>query len=254
MLKSLSLFSGIGGFDLAAQRIGGFTTTQFVEINPDAQTVLKHHFKGVPIHDDIRTYQPRFNEFNLVYGGFPCTNTSCAGNRDGIEGEYSSLWWEHLRVLSEVQPSFSIIEQPPGVIDRGLRTILGGLRMAGYQSEVEIVSAAELGAGHRRSRLFIVSYPDSWGKDGELAPTWSSQIRAMVQAERNDSQWLQVKRSSDGSNYGFSSALVEPCLIVPANRPGRLKARILAGRSVTPDQAATALRRVKFLNEFYGGN
>ena len=245
MLRHLDLFSGIGGFTLAAKQLGGIRTTQFVEINADAQTVLRSHFPGIPIHSDIRDYQPEPGKFDLITCGFPCTGTSNAGSRKGLQHPASSLWREGLRCLIEVQPRFCIIEQPEGVIGRGLRAILGGLSLAGYAWEIETVSARELGAGHQRFRLFIISYPD---EQRELynQTCWSDQMREMVQRQRANSQWLTVRQSSDRDDYGVSPELVQ--LSVPNRTPGRIKSRYLAGRTVTPGQAAVALRRVLYLN------
>jgi site-specific DNA-cytosine methylase len=176
MLRHLDLFSGIGGFTLAARAVGGIQTTQFVEINIDAQLILKHHFPGVPIHADIRDYQPEPGEFDLLSMGFPCTGTSNAGSRTGLSHPESALWREGLRCLILAQPKFCIIEQPEGVIRRGLRAILGGLHLAGYSTEIGYVSAAELGAGHQRLRLFIISYPDEWTNQFQNAPSVESSI------------------------------------------------------------------------------
>ena len=250
MLRHLDLFSGIGGFTLAAKQLGNsIQTTQFVEINPDAQTVLRSHFPDVPIHSDIRDYHATPGKFDLITMGFPCTGTSNAGNRTGIKHPASSLWREGLRCLIEAQPKFCIIEQPEGVIRRGLRAILGGLRLAGYAWEIEAVTAQELGAGHQRLRLFIVSYPD---EQRELynQTCWSDQMREMVQEQRLNSQWLTVRESSDRNNYGISPELVR--LSVPNRTPGRIRSRYLAGRTVTPGQAAVALRRVLYLDALSG--
>ena len=257
-LKTLSLFSGIGGFEVAARKVGGFRVRKFVEIDPDAQLLLRYHFPDLPIHDDIRTYHPRREEFDCIWGGFPCTNTSCAGNREGLHGKSSSLWWEQFRVIQTVRPIFSIIEQPTGIIDRGLRQILACLRMAGYKNEVEIISAAELGAGHRRPRLLIISYlnEQQWK---EQPACWSEQIGAVVEGEKLNFSWLSVKQSGDGSNHGLSFHMVRGDVSTgsiprehfstPTNTGGRIRARYLLGRSVTPAQAAVALRRVKYLNQ-----
>ena len=144
MLRHLDLFSGIGGFSLAAKQLGGIRTTQFVEIDPDAQTVLRSHFPGVPIHSDIRDYHPEPGEFDLLTMGFPCTGTSNAGTRTGLKHPASSLWREGLRCLIEAQPRFCIIEQPEGVIRRGLRAIVGGLSLAGYAWEISYVQSLRL--------------------------------------------------------------------------------------------------------------
>ncbi len=249
MLRHLDLFSGIGGFTLAAKQLGGIQTTQFVEINSDAQLILRAHFPGVPIHSDIRDYQPKEREFDLLTMGFPCTGTSNAGSRTGLSHPASALWREGLRCLIEAQPRFCVIEQPEGVIRRGLRAILGGLSLAGYAWEIETITARELGAGHQRLRLFIVSYPDE--QRSRLQQTcWSDQMREMVQRQRLDSEWLTVKRTSDRLTYELPDGLVQPT--VPSKTPGRIRARYLAGRTVTPAQATIALQRVLYLNSLSG--
>ncbi|MBE9170857.1 DNA cytosine methyltransferase [Pleurocapsales cyanobacterium LEGE 06147] len=252
MLSHLDLFSGIGGFSLAAKQLGGIRTTQFVEINPNAQLILRHHFPQIPIHSDIRDYHPRSGQFDIITMGFPCTGTSNAGKRTGLSHPESALWREGIRCILEAQSKFCIIEQPEGFIERGLRTILATLYMAGYSFEVETVSAQELGAGHQRFRLFIISYPDEWANIYNNAPCWSDQMREMVQRQRADSEWLTVKRRSDRSDYGFPVGLVRSALSVPTSTPGRIRARYLAGRTVTPGQAAVALRRVLYLDSLSG--
>lgn len=257
MLRHLDLFSGCGGFTLAARAVGEIRTTQFVEINADAQLILRHHFPGVPIHSDIRDYHPEPKEFDIITMGFPCTGTSNAGTRTGLSHPESSLWREGLRCLIEAQPRFCIIEQPEGVIKRGLRAILGGLALAGYAWEIGYVSAAELGAGHQRLRLFIISYPDEWRILYDLAPCWSDQMREMVQRQRLDSEWLTVRHKGDRPDDGISVQLVresegtileEFYYTEPSKAPGRIRARYLAGRTVTPGQAAIALSRVLYLH------
>ena len=257
MLRHLDLFSGIGGFSLACRQLEGIRTTRFVEINADAQAILRSHFPGVPIHFDIRDYIPNCEEFDLITCGFPCTGTSNAGTRTGLDHPASALWKEGLRVIATAQPKFVVVEQPAGVLERGLRTILGGFRMAGYQSEVEIISAARLGAGHRRKRLFIISYPDEWADFYKDAPCWSDQVRDLVSEQRLNSQWLTVRDFSDRPGNGISvrladglaEGIIEESNYTEPNRtPGRIRARYLAGRTVTPGQAAVALRRVLYLN------
>lgn len=161
MLTHLDLFSGIGGFSYGAEIVGGIQTTQFVEIDPDAQAVLRSRFPGIPIHSDICDYSPSTGEFDLYTVEFPCTGTSNAGLRTGLNHPESALWFEALRCIADGQPHFVVIENPPGVISRGLRAILRGLRVVGYcWDDPQIVSAAQLGAPQERKRLFVITYPD----------------------------------------------------------------------------------------------
>ena len=84
-LKMLDTFAGIGGFSYAANKlVGGFETTQFVEIDPFCQKILKKHFPTVPCHDDIKTFSAILGQYDVITGGFPCQDISVAGRKEGI--------------------------------------------------------------------------------------------------------------------------------------------------------------------------
>jgi DNA (cytosine-5)-methyltransferase 1 len=243
-LTSTSFFAGIGGFDLAGDRLG-IRATQFIEIDPSAQRALAHHFPGVPIHDDIRTYSAPLGAANVFTIGFPCVNTSNAGDRTGLEGALSGLWFESLRCIEEGQPDFVVIENPPGLINRGLRAVLGGLRMAGYcWDDPTLLSGALLGAPHQRERLFIIAYPDRRRRQTKLPPRWFGEVRALVQARRDCSRWPQFKPTNDGAVARLPAGLAHLPISVPNGQPGRMRQRILYGRSVMPDVAELVLKRV----------
>jgi DNA (cytosine-5)-methyltransferase 1 len=257
MLRHLDLFAGIGGFSLAAEKLGRIETRQFVEIDPDAWSVLRSNFPEVPIHPDIRDYHAERGEFDLITCGFPCTGTSRAGRREGLSHPESALWREGIRILIECRPRFFIIENPEGIAARGLRAVLGGLRMAGYAWEIERVTAEECGAGHRRPRLFIISYPDH-EQERFQQTRGENQMREFLQRVSPDYGWLTVKRRSDRPYHGLSVELVRGAesrpltrdeYTTPTNTPGRIRARYLAGRTVTPAQAAIALQRVLYLHD-----
>ena len=87
-MKLLDTFAGIGGFSYAAEKlVGGFETTQFIEINPYCQKILNKHWSHVPIHDDITTFTAKSGEFDIITGGFPCQDISVAGLQKGITKE-----------------------------------------------------------------------------------------------------------------------------------------------------------------------
>ena len=93
-MTHLDLFSGIGGFALAA-RWSGLETTAFCENDPYCERVLRKNFPGVPIHDDIQTLDgTQFKDIYLITGGFPCQDISIAGKGAGIDGQRSGLWTE----------------------------------------------------------------------------------------------------------------------------------------------------------------
>ena len=111
-LKLLDLFSGIGGFSYAGEKIvGGFKTTQFVELDPYCQKVLRKNFPNNPIHADIKTFTAKPGQFDVFTIGFPCQDLSVAGRQKGIgEGTRSGLFYESIRLLREVRPKFALFE------------------------------------------------------------------------------------------------------------------------------------------------
>ena len=120
------LFSGIGGFTLAAKQLGGIQTTQFVEINLDAQSVLRSHFPGVPIHSDIRDYQPRAGEFDLITMGFPCTGTSVTQELERDSSTQHHLFGEKdLDVLSRLNPASVLSNNLKELSDEDFELFLG---------------------------------------------------------------------------------------------------------------------------------
>jgi len=173
-LKLLDLFSGIGGFSYAAEKIvGGYKTTQFVEIDPYCQSVLRKNFPNTPIHDDIKTFTAKRGEFDVLTAGFPCQDLSVAGRQKGIgEGTRSGLFYEIIRLLGEIQPKFVLFENVRNLLshEKGatFQEVLFQIAKAGYDAEWSIISAKDLGACHKRERLWILAYPFGNGVQGRL--------------------------------------------------------------------------------------
>lgn len=116
-MKVLSLFSGIGVFDLALEN-AGFEIDSVCEINKNSQDVLRRHFPGAKLYDDVRkvgkdTHVP--GSIDLICGGPPCQDFSVAGKRQGIGGERSGLWFEFARIIDELGPRWVIFENVPGL-------------------------------------------------------------------------------------------------------------------------------------------
>ena len=167
-MKLLDTFAGIGGFSYAAEKlVGGFETTQFIEINPFCQKVLNKHWSHVPIHDDITTFTAKSGEFDIITGGFPCQDISVAGLQKGITKETrSGLFYELIRVIRMVRPKYVVLENVAAILNRGLDIVLRELSEAGYDAEWAVISASSLGACHRRSRWWLVAYPNSKQSSG----------------------------------------------------------------------------------------
>ena len=266
MLTMLDTYAGTGAATLAGDKLG-IKTTQFIEIDPNAQRVLKYRFPNIPIHDDIRTYQGQFKRHNICWISFPCTGTSNAGKRTGLDHPESRMWFYSLRAIAIEQPEFVVIEQPRGIINNGLRAVLGGLRMVEYSWEdPEIISAAELGAPHERERVFIIAYPNDVSQRLNGVQTgWHEQIGAEVAAIH--SQGGQTTSISRGVDDGIPDWLggvpisghwrdaISATPVYPATGhhiKNRRHCVDLYGRAVTPQQAEIALKRVCYLAEFAG--
>ena len=158
-LKLLDTFSGIGGFSFAAEKlVGGFETTQFIEIDPYCQKVLKKHWPNVPIHDDIRTFTAEPFQFDAVCGGFPCQDISVAGRQQGItETSRSGLFYELIRTIRMVRPKYVILENVSAILTNGMDIVLAELYKAGYDAEWCCIPSSFVGACHQRDRWWMLA-------------------------------------------------------------------------------------------------
>lgn len=156
-MRALSLFSGIGGLDMAAHS-AGIETVAFCEIEPFACRILAKRFPGVPIINDVREVvaDGSLGTIDVVHGGFPCQDLSVAGKQAGLEGERSGLWFEMLRVVSELRPAYVLAENVRGACNLALPAVVSGLEGEGYEVRASVVPAAAFGAPHRRERLFVL--------------------------------------------------------------------------------------------------
>ena len=159
-----SLFSGIGGFDLAAEWTG-FTNLFNCEWEEFPRKVLKHHFPNAKQYEDIKDFDATdYNgRIDILSGGFPCQPFSVAGKRKGSEDE-RHLWPEMLRVIRECQPRWVVGENVRGLVSwsDGLvfETCCSDLEALGYSVQSFIVPACAVNAPHRRDRVWIVAHSD----------------------------------------------------------------------------------------------
>ena len=167
-MNVLDLFSGIGGFSLGLER-AGMKTIAFCEVDKKCQEVLRKHWKDVPIFDDVTTLKGKDIEqtVDVICGGFPCQDISFAGKGAGLEGERSGLWWEFHRLIKEIKPKWAIIENVSALRNRGLDQVLRSLNEIGYDAEWHCITAASIGAPHRRDRIWIIAYSNNEGLQGQ---------------------------------------------------------------------------------------
>jgi DNA (cytosine-5)-methyltransferase 1 len=155
-MNVLDLFSGIGGFSLGLER-AGFRTSAFCEIEPYCQSVLRKHWPNIPIHDDIRTFEPETGSADVVCGGYPCQPFSLAGKRAGEKDE-RHLWSEMLRIIRAVRPRWVICENVAAHVGRGFDTVADDLEQEGFAVWPFLIPACAIGSPQRRERLWIVAH------------------------------------------------------------------------------------------------
>ena len=161
MLTVGSLFSGIGGLDLGLERAGMKVIWQS-EIDPYACRVLKKHWPEVPNLGDIKQVEwADIARPDVLCGGYPCQPFSLAGKRQGEE-DSRHLWPWVRHALSVLRPQYAILENVRGHLSLGGPTVIGEIAALGYCVEWRVISAASVGANHRRDRVFIVAYPDGY--------------------------------------------------------------------------------------------
>lgn len=181
MMSIGSLFSGIGGLELGLEWAGLGSTVWQVECDEFCRRVLEKHWPNVTRYSDVRAVGSHVLEpVDLICGGFPCQDVSSAGSRKGLSGDRSGLWREFSRVVCELMPRWVVVENVASGANLWVDAIVRDLAELGYASLPIPLSACDVGAPHRRARVFVVaSNADPNGElalpvDGEVASTCTS--------------------------------------------------------------------------------
>ena len=163
-MNELALFAGAGGGILGGHLLG-WRTVCAVEWEPYPASVLVARqndkiLPPFPIWDDVQTFDghPWRGIVDVISGGFPCQDISVAGRGDGLDGERSGMWKEMARIIGEVRPQFAFVENSPMLVTRGLERVVADLTKMGYDSRWGVISASDIGANHKRERIWIVAH------------------------------------------------------------------------------------------------
>lgn len=277
-MNGLDLFSGIGGIGLALEP--WVRTVAYCEQDRYAQSVLLSRMQSgeidrAPIWDDVTTLRSELlPRIDIIYGGFPCQDLSVAGRGKGLAGERSGLFFEIVRLVQEIKPSFVFLENVPAIRTRGLSEVVHALTEIGYDCRWTCLSAADVGAPHKRERWFLLAHPysnpirieqrGSFREDGQGAFIFgndgSKESVANSPSERVQGLWtsgqqepgshgetgLSLRKSERGIQTDWD---VEPNVgrVVDGlpNRAHRIKC---LGNSVVPLQVREAFKKLAGIN------
>jgi DNA (cytosine-5)-methyltransferase 1 len=173
LLRIGSLCTGYGGLDLAVELVLGGRLAWYAETDPHASTVLARHWPDVANLGDLRAVDwTAVEPVDVVTAGFPCQDISNAGKRAGITGIHSSLWTSVADAVRVLRPRLVVVEKVAALLRRGLDVVHGDLAALGYDTSWTCLRASDIGAAHRRDRLFLLAAPTHLvGAGGDVADT-----------------------------------------------------------------------------------
>lgn len=272
-MYGLDLFSGIGGITKALD--GYVFPIAYCEKDLYAQAVLlsrmfDKQLPTAPIWDDVQTLSAEMlpKPIDIIYGGFPCQDISVAGRGEGLGGKRSGLFFEIVRLIREIKPSFVFLENVPNIRTKGLGRVLKELADCGYDCRWGVISAADVGANHKRERWFLLAHSHSdrsgsWGTEcaGQFGRSSSvSTGSSMADSGRKSSSQENTSTSpvgeggntwpndsrSDGeplprNDWWVSEPAVGRVAYGVPKRVDRLRA---LGNAVVPSQAREAFERL----------
>ena len=201
-----SLFSGIGGFDLAAEWMG-WENIFHCEWNPFGQKVLKHYWPNAISYENICTtdFTIHRGKVDIITGGFPCQPYSLAGKRLGKEDE-RHLWPEMLRTIREVQPRWVVGENVFGLVNwsGGLvfHEVQADLEAEGYEVQPYILPAVSVNAPHRRDRVWFVAFNTKSQRSTEIGRVCQREDNESIGIRSENSNWITSDTNSGGWNEG----------------------------------------------------
>ena len=215
-LTHLSLFSGIGGLDLAAEWAGIKTVGQ-CEWAEYPTKVLEKHWPNIPRWKDIRTLtgesfyeRTGLRTVDIISGGFPCQPFSVAGKQRGKEDD-RYLWPEMVRVIKELRPTWIVGENVAGIVRMALPDILSELEACGYRTRTFLIPACAVGARHRRYRVAIVGYSEHNGLSSTEIAGGTQKTGGREQKRKKEaSESSGTGKSRDGQNVGRTENMENP--------------------------------------------
>jgi DNA (cytosine-5)-methyltransferase 1 len=251
----VSLFSGIGGIDLAADW-AGFETKAMCEIDPFCRRVLRKHWPDMPIWEDVKSVtvghfqEAGIERIDLLSFGSPCQDLSDAGKGAGLDGERSGLFFEAIRLVAELdtaglKPRWLLFENVRGLLSRGIDRAISSMEAQGYEVWPLLLGASDIGARHRRNRTIAVAY--SAGEYGNARHMLETCQEWQAQGESGGLHRLAVDQGWEPRNAWFEC---EPRLARLVSRvPDRVDRLESLGNSVMPAQVYPILYAIRQMLE-----
>lgn len=210
-LREIALFAGAGGGILGSQLLGHRIVCA-VERNAYAATLLARRqndglLPAFPVWSDVTTFdgRPWKGRADIVSGGFPCQDISCAGKGAGIDGERSGLWSEGARIIGEVEPAIVWLENSPMLTSRGLGRVLGDLAAMGFDAKWGVLGAREAGFTHQRDRMWIfATHPERRQRGQQQHDGPGGRVGGQQQPFAWDRHWIDVFTGVRGNGHGLA--------------------------------------------------
>ena len=247
--KHLDLFSGIGGFALAAKWCE-IETVAFCEIDQYCQKVLNKNFPGIKIHEEIKELNGNdYKGIDIITGGYPCQPFSVAGSQKATKDD-RHLWPEMFRIIAQARPTWIICENVYGHVALGLDKVLHDLEGESYAARTFIIPALATGANHNRERVFIVAYSTGDGQHRGQVRRGDDQANERskkgAQQDRDNEGFVSLRYKMDRQSEKARIGRTEPPALRVANElPNRMDRNRMLGNSIDPKIAYQIFKCIK---------
>ncbi|MDW5417467.1 DNA cytosine methyltransferase [Iodobacter sp. CM08] len=256
-MNELALFAGAGGGILGGKLLGWRTVCAVERDAYAAQVLAQRQNDGClapfPIWSDVCSFdgRPWQGIVGVISGGFPCQDISAAGSGTGIDGERSGLWREMARIISEVRPSFVLVENSPMLVSRGLALVISDLAKMGYDAQWGCISASDLDAPHKRDRIWILAHSNSMWKlqsSGQLKECRHGISKCSENVEHSIStRWGEGRKNNKGDERDKPSSTSKYTYKV-ANATRFKQERIWAIKSRQSNRSSNGGENVAYTN------
>ena len=243
-MTHLDLFSGIGGFALAA-KWAGIETVAFCEIDDFACKVLNKNFPDVPVHRDIRELDGSlYAGIDLITGGYPCQPFSTAGKRKGAD-DPRHLWPEMFRVIKQARPAWVVCENVEGHVANGLDSVCDDLESEGYEVRPLIIPACAVESPHIRNRVWIIANTPRAGRERILGIGGQAQTENEGERRQQDREFVQTNARSAETRWRNGWGTSPRICRVDDGLPNRVDRCKSLGNAIVPQVAYEILRCIR---------